>query len=147
MERPESATKVPEAGSRISPALYCTSTRRPRKAEYRAILYSVSETSSNRVNSTKGLPPKNCGKTVARMWKNRGEKRAMCKTAQSTSVHGSFDCREEISGGKVLRRRGSIFPARRPAGKHPKTPAKRNSYNRKSLRSARRGRAEVRAAL
>src|SRR5260370_21903964 len=56
MERPESATKVPEAGSRISPARYCTSTRRPRKAEYRAILYLVSESAGNKVNSTEGPP-------------------------------------------------------------------------------------------
>jgi hypothetical protein len=33
IDRPESATKVPEAGKRISPARYCTSTRRPRNAE------------------------------------------------------------------------------------------------------------------
>src|SRR6266481_4516364 len=82
MERPESATKVPEAGRRISPARYCTTTRRPRKAEYRAILYSVSETSSNRVNSTKGPPPKNCGKTVVRMWKKSLKNAHLRKTAQ-----------------------------------------------------------------
>src|SRR5882762_9103975 len=76
MERPESATKVPEAGRRISPARYCTSTRRPRKAEYRAILDSVSETSSNTVNSTKGPPTQNCGKRAARV-ENGGEKRAL----------------------------------------------------------------------
>src|SRR5260370_39814878 len=62
MDRPESATKMPEAGKRISPARYCTSTRRPRNAEERAILYSVSETSSNRVNSTEAPPTENCGK-------------------------------------------------------------------------------------
>src|SRR5712664_4247064 len=56
MERPESATKMPEAGRRISPARYCTSTLRPRKAEKRAILYVVSVRGSNRVNSTEGPP-------------------------------------------------------------------------------------------
>jgi len=56
MERPESATKIPEAGRRISPARYCTSTLRPRKAEKRAILYVVSERGGNRVNSTEGPP-------------------------------------------------------------------------------------------
>src|SRR5882672_8982040 len=62
MERPESATKMPEAGRRISPARYCTSTLRPRKAEKRAILYVVSVRGRNRVNSTEGPPSEDCGK-------------------------------------------------------------------------------------
>src|SRR6266850_1447486 len=51
-----------EAGRRISPARYCTSTLRPRKAEKRAILYVVSVRGSNRVNSTEGPPSEDCGK-------------------------------------------------------------------------------------
>src|SRR6266481_2957752 len=152
MERPESATKVPEAGRRISPARYCTTTRRPRKAEYRAILYSVSETSSNRVNSTKGPPPKNYGKTVVRMWEKSAENRAFAKNGTGARELAN----RWISAGKVLRRRGWIFPARRTASRtsparrssnrRPKTQVKRNSYSRKSRRLAPRGREEARAA-
>jgi hypothetical protein len=63
---------MPEAGRRISPARYCTSTLRPRKAEKRAILYVVSVPGSNRVNSTEGPPSEDCGKA------GRWEVKAAC---------------------------------------------------------------------
>src|SRR5260370_32932192 len=91
MDRPESATKMPEAGKRISPARYCTSTRRPRNAEQRAILYSVSETSSNRVNSTEGP-------LTHRLWKNwlyaSGGK---CRKKSVQAKSHDLDCNPSLS--------------------------------------------------
>src|SRR5437588_1516558 len=80
MERPESATKTPEAGRRISPARYCTSTRRPRKAEYLAILFLVSSSGGNRCNSTKGLPP-------LEVWKKVGKSSREVMPQEKSCVH------------------------------------------------------------
>src|SRR5258708_40312253 len=99
MERPESATKVPEAGSRISPARYCTSTRRPRKAEYRAILYLVSESAGNKVNSTEGPPTEGCGKWECRATlKKRRNKNSL---RRGWRIEENIAYQEKISGAKA----------------------------------------------
>jgi hypothetical protein len=48
---------------------------------------------------------------VARMWKS-GVRNPQFRDHTKRTVHEPFDCREEISAGKVLRLRDCTFPAR-----------------------------------